>query len=67
MLNFVSRPDFIAYDHTSTAKVSLALCRKLFNVPVIAWTVKTAEEWSKCADKFDAYICEALPKKKVKK
>ena len=27
------------------------------------WTVKTSEEWGKCADKFDAYICEGLPKK----
>ena len=64
MLNIVSRPDFIAYNHKATPKVSLTLCRKLFNVPVVAWTVKTAEEWSKCADKFDAYICEALPKKR---
>jgi len=64
MLNFVSRPDFIAYSHKDTPKVSLTLCRKLFNVPIVAWTVKTADEWSKCADKFDAYICECLPKKR---
>ena len=64
LLNVVSRPDFIAYNHKATPKVSLTLCRKLFNVPVVAWTVKTAEEWSKCADKFDAYICEGLPKKR---
>ncbi len=67
MFNFISRPDFIAYDHKSRAKISLALCRKLFNVPVIAWTIKTSEEWSACADKFDAYICEGLPKKKTTK
>ena len=67
MLNFISRPDFVAYNHKDTPKVSLALCRKLFNVPVVAWTVRTAEEWSKCADKFDAYICEALPKKRTAK
>ena len=67
MFNFISRPDFIAYDHKSRAKISLALCRKLFNVPVFAWTIKTSEEWSNCADKFDAYICEGLPKKKSTK
>lgn len=67
MLNFISRPDFIAYDHKSRAKISLALCRKLFNIPVIAWTIRTSEEWSKCADKFDSYICEGLPKKHTAK
>ena len=67
MFNFMSRPDFIAYNHKYPKKVSLTLCRKLFNVPVVAWTVKTSDEWSKCADKFDAYICEGLPKKRVKK
>lgn len=67
MFNFISRPDFIAYDHKSRAKISLALCRKLFNIPVFAWTIKTSEEWSACADKFDAYICEGLPKKRIAK
>jgi glycerophosphoryl diester phosphodiesterase len=67
MFNFISRPDFIAYDHKSRAKVSLALCRKLFNIPVFAWTIKTSEEWSACADKFDAYICDGLPKKRTAK
>ena len=63
LCNFISRPDFIAYNHNYPKKVSLNLCKKLFNVPVVAWTVKTSEEWGKCADKFDAYICEGLPKK----
>lgn len=67
MFNFISRPDFIAYDHKSRAKISLALCRKLFNIPVFAWTIKTSEEWSACADKFDAYICDGLPKKRTAK
>ena len=60
----ISRPDFISYNHKYTKKLSVNLCRKLFNTPVVAWTVKTSEEWSKCADKFDAYVCEGLPKKK---
>ena len=67
LCNFISRPDFVSYDHKTPKKFSLTLCRKLFNVPVFAWTVKTSEEWTKCADKFDAYICEGLPKKREKK
>ena len=50
---------------TTTSEIErLNLCRKVFNVPVMAWTVRTADEWSKCADKFDSYICEGLPKKR---
>ena len=67
LVNCISRPDFIAYDHKAPFNLSLALCRKLYNTPVFAWTVETAEEWSKCADKFDAYICNGLPKKRTKK
>jgi glycerophosphoryl diester phosphodiesterase len=64
LTNFVAKPDFIAYEHKYPAKLSVVLCRKVFGIPVIAWTVKTADEWSKCADRFDSYICEGLPKKR---
>lgn len=66
MFDFVSRPDFIAYNHNEAGRISVFLCRKLFGTPVFAWTVKTAEEWSRCADRFDSYICEGLPQKKKK-
>ena len=67
LANFISRPDFIAYNHKSPFNLSLALCRRFYNTPIIAWTVETAEEWSRCADKFDAYICNGLPKKRKKR
>lgn len=65
--NFMTKPDFIAYEHKYPGKLSVMLCRNLYKVPVIAWTVQTAEQWSRCADRFDSYICEGLPKKKAKK
>lgn len=67
MTNFMTKPDFIAYNHKYPGKLSVVLCRKLYNIPVIAWTVQTAGEWSRCADRFDSYICEGLPKKRAKK
>ena len=67
LVNRISRPDFIAYNHKAPFNLSLEICRKLYNTPIFAWTVETAEEWSKCADKFDAYICNGLPKKRTKK
>ena len=64
LTNCIAKPDFIAYEHKYPAKLSVVICRKVFNIPVMAWTVRTADEWSKCADKFDSYICEGLPKKR---
>ncbi len=64
--NCITRPDFIAYNHKYSGKLSLKLCRRVYNIPVIAWTVETADQWSKCADKFDSFICEGLPKKRTK-
>lgn len=44
MLNFVCRPAFIAYDHRHAKSFALRLVRSLFDVPTIAWTVRSAEE-----------------------
>lgn len=61
--NCVAKPDFISYDHRYGGNLSLNICRKLYNTPTIAWTLRTSEEWSRCADRFDSYVCEDLPKK----
>ena len=44
MLNFVCRPAFIAYDHRHASAFGLRLVHKLFRVPIIAWTVCSAED-----------------------
>lgn len=44
LLNFLSVPDFVAYDHTDAAMPSLKLARAIFGTPTVAWTVRSAEE-----------------------
>ena len=44
LLNFLCRPAFIAYDHRHADSFALRLCRKLFRVPTLAWTVRSAED-----------------------
>ena len=61
--NCVAKPDYIAYNHKYAGNLSLNICRKLYRTPTMAWTLRTSEEWSGCADRFDSYICEDLPKK----
>ncbi|MBR2460324.1 MAG: glycerophosphodiester phosphodiesterase [Clostridia bacterium] len=62
--NCVTKPDFISYNHKYAGNISLNVCRKLYKVPTFAWTLRTSEQWNHCADRFDSYICEDLPKKK---
>ena len=44
LLNFLCRPAFIAYDHRHANAFGLRFVRKFFGVPIIAWTVRSAED-----------------------
>lgn len=44
LLNVICRPDFIAYCHSDFKMPALRLTKKLFRVPLIAWTVENAED-----------------------
>ena len=64
-LNFMSRPDFISYDHNGYNVPKLKLVHRLFKTPLIAWTVKSQEEEDAArAHGFDAVIFENyIPKR----
>ena len=65
MLNFLMRPDFIAYDHRGHAVHGLRFIRRSFRTPLIAWTVRSEEEEKKAiAHGFDTVIFEGyIPEK----
>lgn len=44
LLNFLCRPAFIAYDHRHAKAFGLRFVRGFFDVPTLAWTVRSAEE-----------------------
>lgn len=59
MLNFLMRPDFIAYDRKGYTVKNLRRIRHKFGTPLIAWTVKTPEEEEEAiAHGFDTVIFE---------
>lgn len=43
--NFLTNPDFVAYEFEDRKVLSLQLCRKLWRLPMVAWTLKTQEEF----------------------
>ena len=63
MCNFLSRPDFIAYDHRQKNQLSYRICRRLYNPENVAWTIKSPKELEKAGDVFGCFIFDSfLPK-----
>lgn len=44
LLNWMTRPDFIAYSLEDRRSLSVQLCRKIYKVREFNWTIKTKEE-----------------------
>ena len=57
LLNFISRPDFIAYDHNGSGRMAFRLARALGGIPV-AWTVRSKSELEKAKKRFVSFIFE---------
>lgn len=44
LLNFMTKPDFVAYNFRDRQTVSNTVCRKLWNMQGVTWTVRTRQE-----------------------
>lgn len=65
MLNFLTKPDFIAYNHLWKKDFSYTLCRKLFKPKNVAWTIKNQKELEEAEKTFDVIIFDSfIPKKR---
>lgn len=42
--NFLTKPDFVAYDYGTRKNLSNELCRKLWGLEGVSWTLRTPEE-----------------------
>ena len=59
MLNFLCKPDFIAFNHKHSKNGALRLLRRIYRVPTLAWTVNSERDEKKSkADGFDGIIFE---------
>ena len=45
MLNFLARPDFIAYNHKAPMNATLWLNKKLLHVPMASWTITDMSQY----------------------
>ena len=60
LTNFLTKPDFIAYDCRAMHAMSKNICRCLFGCPSVAWTVKCQAQLDACRDYYDYFIFEGF-------
>ena len=58
--NFLSKPDFIAYNHMYEGNISRRICRNLYRAKAAAWTIKSQKELEKAKDSFDVFIFDSF-------
>lgn len=60
LLNFLTAPDFIAYNHRYPKKLSRRLCRGLFGNTAVCWTIKNETELAEAQKDFDMFIFDSF-------
>ena len=60
LLNFLAKPDFIAYNYRYKNQPSFWLCRVLFKVVSVAWTVRSEKVLKRVLRVFDVIIFDSF-------
>lgn len=60
MLNFLTKPDFIAFNYHYFNNRSLRLCRDSYGNLAAAWTIKSQKALDECRNCFDMYIFDSF-------
>ena len=65
LLNFLTKPDFIAFNRKYSDSFSLNVCRKLFGCTCAAWTIKDEGQLQDARKRFDIFIFDSFLPTKV--
>ncbi|MCX4304314.1 MAG: glycerophosphodiester phosphodiesterase family protein [Acetatifactor sp.] len=60
VFNWLTKPDFIAYNHSHYDMLSRRLCRKLYHNMAAAWTIKSQEQLEQARKHFDLFIFDSF-------
>lgn len=60
LTNFISRPNFIAYDHRYSNQFSYLICKNAFKVENIAWVIRSQEELENARSKYQCFIFDSF-------
>ncbi len=60
LLNFLTKPDFIAYNHKFYKEPGRRLCHRLYRRPAAAWTIQNQQDLEAMRGKFDVFIFDSF-------
>lgn len=60
MFNFLSKPDFVAFDYRYSKMLSFSLSRRLFKTTTVAYTLKNNQSMADSMKAFDLFIFEGF-------
>ena len=60
LFNFITRPDFVAYNHKYASNLSRRICRRVYGNVAAAWTIKSQEELERARKSFDIFIFDSF-------
>lgn len=60
LLNFIGKPDFIAYNHLHKKNISRTLCQHLYQALGVTWTIRSQKELDEARDAFSMFIFEGF-------
>lgn len=60
LFNWLTKPDFVAYNHKYEEVPARRLCRNLYGNMAVAWTIKSQEELERAKSKFDLFIFDSF-------
>ncbi len=60
LFNFLTKPDFVAYNKKHPEVLSRNICRMLYRNTAVAWTIKSQEELEAAKKHFDIFIFDSF-------
>lgn len=60
LLNFYTKPDFIAYHHVYKTGLSFTICRKLYHVKTFAWTIQNQKDYDASRKFYELFIFDSF-------
>lgn len=64
VFNFIIKPNFVAYNQKYYKDWARTICKKLYRLPAVAWTIQGQQDLEARAQDFDIFIFDSfIPKK----
>lgn len=60
LFNFLTKPDFIAYNYKFSEEPGRRICRHLYRHPAAAWTVRSEKDLQALKGKYDVFIFDSF-------